>query len=245
MWFTVPMREKKIEQIWESLARKTYTREDWYSWKKRLTGNSIRPVAFRLGSFERFEICLLQRPVLRQNTRIRYKKTIEAKNSAFEMGSMWKTYSDDFPIRSIDECVFAIHVVVVRKVAFFDLTDDGDQKHTARRRTFTTRHYKIFFLSFNCTRDFQQTCDSKTTNFKIGILKIWKKVILNYTQCSVGQRAGDNKFLIRWYHDYHLSVIMFLRCGQLNNHLTDLRRRLIFFPRNSNVERVHYDIIFS
>lgn len=155
VWFTVPMREKKkTEQIWESLVWKTYTHEDWYSWKKRLTGNSIRPVAFRLGSFERFEICLLRRPVLWQNTRIRYKKKNEAKNYAFEIESMWKTYSDDFPIRSIDECVFAIHVVVVRKVAFLDLTDDRDQKHTAGR-TFTSRHNQIFFLSFNITRDFQ------------------------------------------------------------------------------------------
>lgn len=101
------------------------------------------------------------------------QKTNEQKNTTFETGSMRKTYIDDFPIRSIDECVFAIHVVVVRKVAFLDLTDDRHQKHTAGR-TFTTRHYQVFFLSFNITRDFQQTYE--TTIFKIGILNIWKQL---------------------------------------------------------------------
>lgn len=40
------------------------------------------------------------------------------------MVSRGDTYGDDFPIGSIDESVLAIHVVIVRKVSFLDLTDD-------------------------------------------------------------------------------------------------------------------------
>lgn len=40
-------------------------------------------------------------------------------------------YSDDFPVGSGDERVFAVHVVEVGEVSLFDLTDGRYQKRSA------------------------------------------------------------------------------------------------------------------
>lgn len=57
-------------------------------------------------------------------------------------GQKAHTYGDNFPIGSVDKRILAVHVVEVREVSLFDLTDDRDQEHTAGG--FVVRHCRRF-----------------------------------------------------------------------------------------------------